>query len=214
MRVSVFVFPIQRHDDVVRTGRLKGEHAVNQLFRFFLRSIFHMIPSTGRDVRNDLIFVHPVIAIYRRIIFFFARLQCTLVRQMAVSINDCVSNLASANSAFMDELSFASLLGRHPYASSLCVFIQDNVVLSLICVNVQLIHLYAVEVNFSICIQIIRRDKYPLKLAARYGIVVSIPCGGHLAIRVRTLRLQTTDNFSPTHGACAHRRQQNHGRGR
>ena len=107
---------------------------------------------------------------------------------MAVAINVYDINVVSANSAFIDELSFAILLGRHPYASSLCVFIQDNVVLSLICVNVQLIHLNAVEVNFSICIQIMRRDKYPLKLAARYGIGVPILCGGHLAIRVRILR--------------------------
>ena len=158
MRLSVLVFPIQRHDDGIRTGRVEGIHPIDQLFRFFLRSGFHMIPSIGRNVRNDLIFVLLVVAIYRRIICSFARLQRTLVRQMAVFVNDNVSNLASANSAFIDELSFAILPGIHPYASSLCVFIQDNVVLSLICVNAQNIHLNAVEVNFSICIQPIRRD--------------------------------------------------------
>ena len=214
MILSVFVFPSQRRDNGVCTGRLKGEHSVNQLLRFFLRSIFHIIISIGRNIRNDLIFVLPVVVIYRRKIYSFARLQRTLVRQMAVVINVYAINVASANSAFIDELSFAILPGIHPYKSSLRVFIQDNVVLSLICVNVQIIHLNAVEVNFSICIQIKRRDKYPLKLAARYGIVVSIPCGGQLAIRVRTLCPQTTDNISPTHGACAHRRQQNHGRSR
>ena len=77
---------------------------------------------------------------------------------MAVVIDNYAGIRSAANSAFIDELSFAILPGIHPYASSLCVFIQDNVVLSLICGNAQTFHLNAVEVNLSICIQPIRRD--------------------------------------------------------
>ena len=120
-----------------------------------------------------------------------------------------------ADNTFIDELSFAILPGIHPYKSSLCVFIQDNVVLSLFWFNVQFIHLNAVKIKFSVFPKNSRTDSYVIiDLPARKGIGIPILCGGHLAIRVRALRRQTIDNFSPTHGACAHRRQQNHGRSR
>ena len=51
MMLSVFVFPIQRHENVVCAGRIEGEHAVNQLFGFSLRSVLYIIPDIRRNIR-------------------------------------------------------------------------------------------------------------------------------------------------------------------
>ena len=73
--------PLQRNDDGIRTVCIEGEHPIDKLFSFFLRSIFHYTIGIARS-RNILSV--PLVIQFRRI-SAYTRLQRTLIREMAVS---------------------------------------------------------------------------------------------------------------------------------